>query len=73
MAGRLHDGVLADVAPTLLELVGVPPAEGMTGQSLMTDLEQPPQSPAGAAARCDGALLRSACDSYPPRRDKPFF
>ncbi len=32
---RLRDGVLADVAPTLLELVGVPPGEGMTGQSLL--------------------------------------
>ena len=30
----LRDGVLADVAPTLLELVGVPLAEGMTGHSL---------------------------------------
>lgn len=33
----LHDGVLADVAPTLLELVGLPPAEGMTGRSLLAD------------------------------------
>jgi 2,3-bisphosphoglycerate-independent phosphoglycerate mutase len=32
---RLDDGVLADVAPTLLELVGLPPAEGMTGRSLL--------------------------------------
>ena len=32
---RMHDGVLADVAPTLLELVGVPVAEGMTGKSLL--------------------------------------
>jgi 2,3-bisphosphoglycerate-independent phosphoglycerate mutase len=31
----LHDGVLADVAPTLLELCGLPPAEGMTGHSLL--------------------------------------
>jgi 2,3-bisphosphoglycerate-independent phosphoglycerate mutase len=31
----LHDGVLADVAPTLLELVGLPPADGMTGHSLL--------------------------------------
>ena len=31
----LRDGVLADVAPTLLELAGVPPAEGMTGTSLL--------------------------------------
>jgi 2,3-bisphosphoglycerate-independent phosphoglycerate mutase len=35
-AGRtLHDGILSDVAPTLLELVGVPAAEGMTGRSLL--------------------------------------
>ena len=34
--GRLlRDGVLADVAPTLLELAGLPPAEGMTGTSLL--------------------------------------
>jgi 2,3-bisphosphoglycerate-independent phosphoglycerate mutase len=37
-AGRhLADGVLADVAPTLLELVGLPPGEGMTGRSLLSD------------------------------------
>jgi 2,3-bisphosphoglycerate-independent phosphoglycerate mutase len=34
-AGRLHDGVLADVAPTLLTLAGEPPIEGMTGRSLL--------------------------------------
>jgi 2,3-bisphosphoglycerate-independent phosphoglycerate mutase len=33
---RLRDGVLADVAPTLLDLVGVRPAGGMTGQNLLT-------------------------------------
>jgi 2,3-bisphosphoglycerate-independent phosphoglycerate mutase len=32
---KMHDGVLADVAPTLLALVGVPAAEGMTGSSLL--------------------------------------
>jgi 2,3-bisphosphoglycerate-independent phosphoglycerate mutase len=31
----LVNGVLADVAPTLLELVGLPPGEGMTGRSLL--------------------------------------
>ena len=31
----MHDGVLADVAPTLLALVGIPVAEGMTGRSLL--------------------------------------
>jgi 2,3-bisphosphoglycerate-independent phosphoglycerate mutase len=31
----LHDGVLADVAPTLLELLDQPPADGMTGRSLI--------------------------------------
>jgi 2,3-bisphosphoglycerate-independent phosphoglycerate mutase len=36
VAGRtLHDGVLADVAPTLLELAGLAPWPGMTGQSLL--------------------------------------
>ena len=33
---HLRDGVLADVAPTLLSLLGRPPAQGMTGQSLLT-------------------------------------
>ena len=36
LAGRsLRDGVLADVAPTLLELLGRPPLPGMTGESLL--------------------------------------
>jgi 2,3-bisphosphoglycerate-independent phosphoglycerate mutase len=33
---QMRDGVLADVAPTLLSLVGVQVAEGMTGASLLT-------------------------------------
>ena len=32
---RLRDGVLADVAPTLLTLAGEPPIAGMTGRSLL--------------------------------------
>jgi 2,3-bisphosphoglycerate-independent phosphoglycerate mutase len=32
---RLHDGVLADVAPTILELAGLPRWPGMTGRSLL--------------------------------------
>jgi 2,3-bisphosphoglycerate-independent phosphoglycerate mutase len=32
---RLHDGILADVAPTLLELMGESPLEGATGRSLL--------------------------------------
>ena len=36
LRGRtLHDGVLADVAPTILELAGLPRWEGMTGRSLL--------------------------------------
>jgi 2,3-bisphosphoglycerate-independent phosphoglycerate mutase len=31
---RLRDGVLADVAPTLLDFAGLPPWPGMTGRSL---------------------------------------
>ncbi len=35
-AGRqLHDGVLADVAPTICELAGLQPWPGMTGRSLL--------------------------------------
>jgi 2,3-bisphosphoglycerate-independent phosphoglycerate mutase len=33
---EMHDGELADVAPTLLAIEGLLPAEGMTGQSLVT-------------------------------------
>jgi 2,3-bisphosphoglycerate-independent phosphoglycerate mutase len=33
---RLRDGVLADVTPTLLSLLGLPPANGMTGASLLS-------------------------------------
>jgi 2,3-bisphosphoglycerate-independent phosphoglycerate mutase len=32
---RLRDGVLADVAPTLLEVVGIPSWEGISGRSLL--------------------------------------
>ncbi len=32
---RLNDGVLADVAPTLLALAGLQPLDGMTGRSLL--------------------------------------
>jgi 2,3-bisphosphoglycerate-independent phosphoglycerate mutase len=32
---RLHDGVLADVAPTILELAGLEPWSGMSGTSLL--------------------------------------
>jgi 2,3-bisphosphoglycerate-independent phosphoglycerate mutase len=32
----MHDGALADVAPTLLELLGLPVPERITGRSLLT-------------------------------------
>lgn len=32
---QLHDGILSDVAPTLLDLLGQPLAPGMTGRSLI--------------------------------------
>jgi 2,3-bisphosphoglycerate-independent phosphoglycerate mutase len=32
---HLHDGILADVAPTLCELLGIPPGTQMTGRSLI--------------------------------------
>jgi 2,3-bisphosphoglycerate-independent phosphoglycerate mutase len=36
VVGRsMHDGLLADVAPTILDLAGLPPWEGMTGSSLL--------------------------------------
>ncbi|HET9879005.1 MAG TPA: 2,3-bisphosphoglycerate-independent phosphoglycerate mutase [Candidatus Limnocylindria bacterium] len=38
-AARLRDGTLADVAPTLCELLGIPPGPSMTGRSLL----EPPE------------------------------
>jgi 2,3-bisphosphoglycerate-independent phosphoglycerate mutase len=47
LEGRtLADGVLADVAPTILELAGLPRWEGMTGVSLLGDREPVLPSPA---------------------------
>ena len=34
--GKLHHGVLADIAPTMLELLGLPQPAEMTGKSLIT-------------------------------------
>jgi 2,3-bisphosphoglycerate-independent phosphoglycerate mutase len=39
---RLRDGVLADVAPTLCDLVGLSRWEGMTGRSLLIRSGEPP-------------------------------
>jgi len=38
---RLEDGILADVAPTLLELAGLAQWEGMTGRSLLVPAADP--------------------------------
>jgi 2,3-bisphosphoglycerate-independent phosphoglycerate mutase len=38
---QLRDGVLADVAPTLLELARLPRWEGMTGRSLLLPVTAP--------------------------------
>jgi 2,3-bisphosphoglycerate-independent phosphoglycerate mutase len=32
---ELREGILADLAPTILQLLGVPAPEAMTGQSLI--------------------------------------
>ena len=37
----LHDGILADVAPTVLELMGVPQPPEMTGRSLLSHRPEP--------------------------------
>jgi 2,3-bisphosphoglycerate-independent phosphoglycerate mutase len=34
-AASLHDGILADVAPTICQLMGLPPGPSMTGRSLI--------------------------------------
>ena len=51
---RLRDGVLADVAPTLLELLGLPPWPDVTGRSLLDPL------PARSSTPGLSPVLRSA-------------
>ena len=46
---HLRDGVLADVAPTLLELAGLPPWEGMTGGPLLLPIGAEAPLVAGSA------------------------
>ncbi|MBI3453969.1 MAG: 2,3-bisphosphoglycerate-independent phosphoglycerate mutase [Rhodospirillales bacterium] len=46
---RLHDGKLADVAPTLLELLGLPQPAEMTGRSLIADPSEPAPGAGGRA------------------------
>jgi 2,3-bisphosphoglycerate-independent phosphoglycerate mutase len=46
VTGRsLHDGVLADVAPTILALAGLPRWPGMTGESLLDAASRTPPDP----------------------------
>jgi 2,3-bisphosphoglycerate-independent phosphoglycerate mutase len=60
LAGRsLADGVLADVAPTLLELAGLPRWEGMTGHSLLT----PGDPVIGGPVVASGAVRTEVPDS----------
>ena len=53
----LRDGRLADVAPTLLELLGMPPPPEMTGRSLILEssADLPPPREANRAAASDAA------------------
>ncbi|HEU4918525.1 MAG TPA: 2,3-bisphosphoglycerate-independent phosphoglycerate mutase [Candidatus Limnocylindrales bacterium] len=46
---RLRDGVLADVAPTILELAGLQRWDGMTGTSLLEPADAGDRAGAGAA------------------------
>jgi 2,3-bisphosphoglycerate-independent phosphoglycerate mutase len=41
VALQQSDGILADVAPTILELLAVPQPEGMSGRSLLEDAQAP--------------------------------
>jgi 2,3-bisphosphoglycerate-independent phosphoglycerate mutase len=47
---RLRDGILADVAPTLCDLMGVPVPSGMTGRSLIEG--RPAERPARLRRSC---------------------
>jgi 2,3-bisphosphoglycerate-independent phosphoglycerate mutase len=35
VGARLHDGILADLAPTVLALMGLPQPAAMTGKTLL--------------------------------------
>jgi 2,3-bisphosphoglycerate-independent phosphoglycerate mutase len=48
---RLTDGVLADVAPTLLELADLPTWPAISGHSLLAPATAPAAAPAGAPDR----------------------
>jgi 2,3-bisphosphoglycerate-independent phosphoglycerate mutase len=39
LGAHLHEGSLADVAPTLCQLLGIPPGQQMTGRSLLDPIE----------------------------------
>jgi len=60
LAGRsLADGVLADVAPPLLDVAGLPRWEGMTGHSLLG-----PRDPVvGSPVVASGAVRTEVPDS----------
>jgi bisphosphoglycerate-independent phosphoglycerate mutase (AlkP superfamily) len=38
-------GLLADVAPTVLEILQIPKPEDMTGRSLLSTLQETPSAP----------------------------
>jgi arylsulfatase A-like enzyme len=40
----VRDGILADVAPTLLEMLGVPKPKQMTGKSLLVHKHSKPKT-----------------------------
>ena len=53
-----RDGRLADIAPTLLEMIGMPKPEAMTGRSLLV--------PAGNAAHAGTAIVSNTMDQTTP-------
>jgi 2,3-bisphosphoglycerate-independent phosphoglycerate mutase len=61
----LHDGVLADVAPTICELGGLSRWEGMTGRSL---LDPPSRATSGAAV---GVVAGGPARAFPGRSPGP--
>ena len=56
----VRDGILADVAPTLLEMLGVPKPKQMTGRSLLVaKSKKPVKAPAKAAVKPVPALVKA--------------
>ena len=62
------DGELADVAPTILEIMGLPKPEAMTGKSLLVNAPPFEKKGSSFSFSMDGATGKSPTETSLPRR-----